>query len=123
MQIINLTPHAILVFDADGKTELLTLPPSGTVARVAVTRKQTDSLDVGLSNPGPGDNWPEIPVYVGTYGSVTDLPEPDESDTAFVVSALVRSAMPNRRDVFSPGELIRGADGQPIGCRGLEANA
>lgn len=46
----------------------------------------------------------------------------EEAGVALVVSALVRLAVPHRRDVFSPGELVRGTDGQPVGCRGLEGS-
>jgi hypothetical protein len=105
----NLTSHAITVFAADGKTLIITVPPSGELARVGISR-----VDIGVPIEG-------IPVYVGTYGAVTGLPA-IALGTIYLVSAMVRQAVPSRRDVLSPGELIRNADGQPIGCRGLEAN-
>lgn len=122
MKIKNLTPHSVRIFSADGKTEILTVPPSGIVARVAVTRTQVYTIDPGLPNPGPGDNWPEIPVFTGTYGQVENLPAAHD-ETVFIVSMLVRSAVPDRKDVLSPGDLIRDEKGQPVGCRGLEATA
>lgn len=109
MEIQNLTPHAVTIFDNDGKTILATVRPSGDVARVTMSRTQTDSVG-------------SIPVFVSTAGDVTGLP-PAGNGTVFIVSALVRLAVPTRKDVFSPGELIRNDQGQPVGCKGLEANA
>ena len=105
--IINLTPHGITVLGSSGET-LAVLPPSGQVARVSVTREVAGEV-AGL------------PVYRSQFGSVVGLPE-ENPGVALVVSALVRLALPGRRDLFSPGELVRGADGQPVGCRGLEGN-
>lgn len=103
--IKNITPHAIRVLGASGET-LAELPPSGQVARVSMTREIAGEV-AGL------------PVYRSTYGPVIGLPA-EEAGVALVVSALVRLALPGRRDLFSPGELVRGVDGQPVGCRGLE---
>ena len=105
MTLINLTPHALVVLAGEQRAEI---QPSGNVARVAVTRVQCGEV-AGL------------PVYHSQYGSIVGLPEPQDG-VAFVVSALVRLACPNRLDVFSPGELVRDASGQPIGCKGLEGN-
>ena len=110
--IKNITPHAISIYAADGTTHLLDIPPSGEVARVSVTRKETGVVPILTG----------IPVFVGTYGDVSGLPDPQDG-VIYLVSAMVRSAVPTRRDVLSPGELIRDATGQPLGCRGLEANA
>lgn len=108
MKIINLTPHAVTIYDADGKTIIATVQPSGDVGRVTMTRKQTDTVN-------------GIPVFVSTAGDVTGLPAP-QTGKIYLVSALVRLALKGRRDVYSPGELIRNEQGQPTGCRGLEAN-
>ena len=105
--IKNLTPHAITVLGPSGET-LAVLPPSGSVARVSTAREIAGELQ-------------GIPVYRTTYGAVTGLPE-QQDGVALVVSAMVRTAVPGRRDVYSPGELVRGTDGQPVGCRGLEGN-
>ena len=108
MIIINLTPHAVRILGADGKAELATIAPSGVVARVAVSRQSIAPVD-------------GIPVSVCAYGAVENLPA-EEVGTILVVSGMVRAAATGRRDVFSPGELVRDAAGQPVGCRGLEAN-
>lgn len=109
MKIVNLTPHAIGIYDAAGVAILLTVPPSGAVARVTISRDSAGTV-AGL------------PVFISCTGDVTGLPDSDV-DTIYLVSALVRLAAPTRRDVYSPGELIRNAAGQPVGCRGLDANA
>ncbi len=105
--IKNLTPHAVRILGADG-TEITTIAPSGVVARVAVSRQSIAPVD-------------GIPVSVCAYGAVENLPA-EEVGTILVVSGMVRAAATGRRDVFSPGELVRDAAGQPVGCRGLEAN-
>ena len=107
MTTINLTPHTINVVGGAGET-LAELPPSGNVARVSVTRELVGQVGA-------------VPVYHSKFGAVVGLPD-EIVGTVLVVSAMVRLAVPLRRDVYSPGELVRGADGQPVGCRGLEAS-
>ncbi len=63
----------------------------------------------------------DIPVFRTTFGEVEGLPEPQD-DTLYIVSLLVRRARPYRGDLLSPGQLIRDAEGRPIGCKGLAAN-
>lgn len=72
---------------------------------------------------GVADAWIDldVPVYTMRYGEVIGLPPQSETD-AYVVSAMVRLAVPERLDVLSPGPLIRNEAGQPIGCDGLIAN-
>lgn len=123
MILVNLTPHSIRVFSADGKTEIATVPPSGAVARVEVARAESGVIPIEWDAERllAGDPLSGIPVFTSSYGDVLNLP-PAQSGVVFIVSAMVRQAVPARRDVMSPGELIRGTDGQPIGCRGMEAN-
>lgn len=104
MKLVNLTPHAINVV-GDGA---VTIPPSGAVARVTSTTSEVRRVN-------------GIPCLAVSYGEVQGLPEAEE-DTLYVVSALVRAAVPHRTDVASPGELVRDAEGKPLGCRGLAVN-
>jgi hypothetical protein len=108
MEFINLTPHSLSVFDGEGKNLVITLPPSGQVARVAVKNELVEIEG-------------EIPLFSTTYGQVEGLPEAKEG-TILVVSLLVRSALPGRTDLASPGELIRDPEGKPLGCKGLAVN-
>ena len=109
MTIINLTPHTLNI-NADGSVRV-DLPPSGEVARVATSRVQIGEV-AGL------------PLFETRFGEVTGLP-PAREGVLLVVSGLVAAhpAVRDRADVFSPGELLRGQDGQPIGCRGLTRTA
>lgn len=102
MNFVNLTPHSIIIVDA------LTLPPSGTVARCAATST-------------PAGTHGKIALTRTAFGAVEGLPEP-EAGVVFVVSALVRAAVPGRSDVASPGDLVRDASGVVIGCRNLVIN-
>jgi hypothetical protein len=123
MNIINLTPHAVRILADDGKTVLADVVPSGAIARVASTRNEIGCIPI--SNDAPAIlarvTTAAIPVYGTMYGEVTGLPL-SQPGVIYVVSALVRQAVRHRRDVMSPGELVRGADGQPIGCKGLDGN-
>ncbi|NBW21235.1 MAG: hypothetical protein EBR82_76065 [Caulobacteraceae bacterium] len=108
MTLFNLTPHAVVLVLADGT--LVAFPPSGKVARVSqlVTRVGTVS---------------GVPVVTTRPGPVTGLPDFDADDGAgYIVSALVRIALPDRIDLFSPADLVRDAAGNVVGCRALEGN-
>mgnify|MGYP003334403232 CR=1 FL=1 len=56
-----------------------------------------------------------------SFGDVTGLPDA-QPDTVFVVSALVRAAVPNRSDVASPGALVRDSQGNVTGLAALQFN-
>ena len=117
---MNLTPHEVRVFSPSG--EQWVFPPSGQVARVAVSRKQSGVIPASAETVGDVvDGQGCIPVYLPRFGQAENLPEP-ERGKVFIVSALVRGAVPHRHDVFSPGDLRRDEKGQPIGCNGLDGN-
>jgi hypothetical protein len=106
MKVINLTPHAITVVLADGKTK--TFPSSGKVVRVNVTYDETALGDVI-----------GVPTTMATFGKVEDLP-PEEPDTYYIVSTMVAQALEGTRlDLLAPGELVRDKEGQPVGCKSL----
>lgn len=105
MKIINLTPHSLTLVGGNGALEV---PPSGTVARLAVTRTALSPVVIdGVT----------LAVNLPVMGDVTDLPSAVDG-VILVVSALVAGAV-NRSDVMSPGELIRDNAGNVIGARGL----
>lgn len=109
MQMVNLTPHAITIVTVGGN---VTIPPSGNVARVAATPTSAGEVSVGTTT---------IPLTRTAFGDVQDLPDA-QPGVLLLVSGLVRSAVPNRNDVASPGDLVRDANGQPVGCKGLIVN-
>jgi len=106
MNIINLTDHVINIITNDNQ---LAIDPSGEVARVSVNNEYT-----GMIND-------LIPVFQQTTGDVQGLPDP-VVDTIFIVSTQVRLALPDRMDLFSPANLIRNDQGQPVGTNGLIGN-
>ena len=106
MKLVNLTPHAVTLHGIDGS---VTLPPSGTIARLAVTRVLVTSVVIdGVT----------LEVNRPSLGEVSGLPADDYPDTILIVSALVADAV-RRRDLVSPGELLRDSAGLIIGARGL----
>jgi len=116
---INLTPHEINVFGEEvdvngvgtGKfSQVMTIPASGTIARVAVKPVYCFT-----------DAKTSVNFYRQEVGDVTGLPA-KEDGVWLVVSAQVRLELPSRSDLVSPGELIRNAEGQPVGCKGLYIN-
>lgn len=123
MMLVNVTPHEIVVSCADGHA-IVVLPPSGIVARCAETR--TPVLSLGMDgDPTPVAEWVacdghRVPLYHVLRGAVEGLPDPVPG-TWYVASAMAAQAATDegRRDVLCPGELVRDAEGRPIGCRGL----
>lgn len=101
MKIMNLTPHAVNVGG-------ITLPPSGSIARVSVTLAQAGEFS-------------GIPLVRGTYGEVTGLPD-QQDGVLLVVSAMVRAALPERKDLASPAMLVRDDKGNITGCEALEVS-
>lgn len=102
--IVNLTPHAVSFINADGAT-VLTVEPSGTIARVG-----SRTVQIGTLNG--------LPVTQTEFGEVQDLPE-QKDGTVYLVSSLVAQRVPERSDVFIPAESVRDSAGRIIGCRSL----
>ena len=111
MELVNLTPHEINLHLPAGR--VLTIPASGTVARVATTPAEAGELWAGRNSP--------VPLITQEFGEVVGLPAPEEGKF-FIVSALVRAACPSRYDIGSPADLVRDEAGRIIGCRALEVN-
>jgi hypothetical protein len=101
--IKNLTPHVITIIKASG--EVIDIPSHGTIRLSEVTTAVTEYEGVQLVRK--------------SYGSA-ELP-PQNGDI-YIVSALVRQAFPHRKDLVSPGDLIRDENGNVIGCRNLICN-
>ena len=102
--IINLTPHTIVIVSDDGNV-IRTIDPSGTVARVSAKTIRSGEFD-------------GIPLTRTEFGEVVDLPGPTE-DIVYVVSSLVASRVPERDDVLIPNESVRDEKGRIVGCRSL----
>lgn len=110
MKIINCTPHKLTIYRHKNDNIPLEVLPSGNVARCAVVNTPQDGIPMG---------YDEIQVNRATYGVVSGLPDP-EPDTIYVVSMLALSGLAGSRpDCYSPGEAVRDASGQIVGCIGL----
>lgn len=98
MQIINCTPHAIVLNNGES------FPISGNVARVSSSFEEVENG-----------------FFKVAYGQVTGLPEAKE-ETLYIVSSMVANAT-NRRDVIVPAtghpECIRNDKGQIVSVPGF----
>ena len=102
MNFVNLTPHTINVHSNGNVTNIT---PSGNIARVTTSYNNTGTI-AGIN------------IFDCVYGDIDGLPSSQDS-TIYIVSGVIKSAVPNRQDVMSPGELIRDENGKPVGCNGL----
>lgn len=109
MNLINLTPHAIVLYpDNDPLPQII--PATSPAARVetlpGVCILPKSALGVPLySMPG--------------FGAVQNLPEP-QSDTMYIVSLVVAQNASHRSDLIVPGtgpadNAVRDADGRILG--------
>ena len=109
MTIVNLTPHALAIYDLDGTTLLQTVESSG-MTRLSETVTDT------------GDTLEGIPVVeiVRDASCITGVPDP-VADTIYVVSDMAFGPLraSGRTDIFRPGVAVRNETGQIIGCKGL----
>ena len=112
MKLFNFTPHPITILGDDGKTVIHQIDSCGC-ARVSVLRKSAGCIPFGTG----------ISLFRQTAGPVIGLPNPEDG-CIFIVSALVRLSLPSRKDLASPGVLVRddGQTGNVIGCVGLDVN-
>ena len=103
--IINKTPHAVNI-----------ISPDGTTARVY----ERDVIPIRLKQSVVED----APLPDGTpttrtvYGEPEGLPEYREG-VFYIVSQLVKNALPNRSDLLVPAEVVRDSEGNIIGCFSL----
>lgn len=105
--IINMTPHQINLNLSDGSE--VVIEPSGVLPRVATDLEDVDPVDMGTGH---------VPVSISSLGKVSDLPEV-VNGTILIVSRMVAEAVPARRDLMFPLDLIRDSKGRVIGCSRL----
>ena len=103
---VNLCKHAVNLSAG------VVIPSSGVEARVEVKAVQVDSVEI---------DGKEVIIYENEYGEVINLPE-FQDGIFYIVSGQVRTALPNRADLYSPGDLVRDSAGVVIGCRGIVRN-
>ena len=104
-QIINTTPHAInLIAKHDGYfTNIKTYEKSEISVRLKVSTVFVEMLD-------------DVSLTKTVFGEPVGLPEYQEG-VYYIVSQLVKTALPDRKDLLVPAEMQRDeVTGQPIGC-------
>ena len=104
-KIINATPHAVLILDNNGGV-IRVFPKSNGMIR----------LDEDTKNFGKIDG---IPISSTTWGETPDVPK-EKIGTYYIVSQLVKNALPNRIDLLVPKGVIRDDRGNIIGCTTLD---
>lgn len=97
---VNCTPHDIY----EVTTHTL-FKRSDSIARCNTVKDQYSMLN-------------DIPMYSVSYGEVTGLPKAKD-EVFYIVSMLVKQALPSRSDLVCPGDLVRDVEGKPIGCHGF----
>jgi hypothetical protein len=103
--IINKVPHAVYILD-DSLQIIRVFPKSNGMIRV-----EENSVDVGFID--------DVPICSTTWGDTTDVPDP-EAGVYYIVSQLVKNAMPERPDLLVPKDIVRDKDGNIIGCKRLD---
>lgn len=107
---VNLTPHAVTLQAQDGTR--FTVPPSGTVARIASEPGEHIIIE-GCAGFDAG-----VAIYAPTRWGAHGLPESDPTGaTTYIVSALFAGRVGDRIDVVYPGTgpadgCIRDSKGQ-----------
>lgn len=129
MSFVNMTPHALNILPGNADNKGLSgnaglvqvLPPSGQSVRVAQSFEP-----VGVLNG--------VSLFRAVYGNVETIDNatkavvgclpPVVEGTIYVVSGQALEAVKasGRSDFAAPGELVRDADGKPVGCNGLKVN-
>lgn len=103
-KIKNCTPHEINILD-EGGFPLFTLMPEELPARLKVTTER-----VGTAYG--------IPLSRNTFGEPDNLPEPEDG-VLLIVSAMIKTAFPERADLAVPTEMVRDSKGVVLGCKSL----
>lgn len=103
--IINLTPHEVVIVNSDNKEVIRKFPASGNLARVNTSTKIVGNLD-------------GIPITETQFSEVYGLPEA-EAGTYYIVSLAVAQREEYRPDLLVPNGSVRDEQGRIIGCTSL----
>jgi len=103
MTILNYTPHPVTLLS--NKDEVIFTFESKGLIRLKAT-----TVEVASENG--------IRFTKTVFGEPEGLPE-FKIGIYYIVSQLVKSALPNRVDLLVPAEVVRDSEGTIIGCRSL----
>lgn len=114
-QIINMTPHSVELVEwhdnpVSGNPYLVTL--ASFQASGETIRLKAETVKVGDIEVHEGFS---VPTTKTVFSEPVGLPEYTEG-TYFIVSQLVKTALPNRKDLLVPAEVVRDKDGKILGC-------
>ncbi|NCD41662.1 MAG: hypothetical protein EOL88_06165 [Bacteroidia bacterium] len=104
-RVINMTPHDINVLDDHGEI-IRTYKVSGKQIRLASDLVKDVPLEDGT------------PTVKTIFGDPEGLPEFQEG-VFFIVSQMIKNALPSRTDLLVPAEVVRDGAGAIIGCKSL----
>ena len=104
MNIINATPHPINIVTSEGDN-VKTFDASGVLPRLSMNTVSCDDLG-------------GIPTSKTVFGDVKGLPDYQDG-TYYIVSQMVKTALPNRSDLLVPAQVQRNDKGHIIGCLSL----
>lgn len=106
MSFVNLTPHRVTLYTKDGGE--IVLPPCAKPARVRMLTSM-QGLHEGVEVVGQ-------PVASG----LENLPDINEERfTLYIVSRIVKDAVPERYDCVVPNDVVRDDSGNIVGCRSV----
>ena len=106
MNIVNLTPHDINIVDKRGG-KVADFKGSGIDGSARVS---TDTKQIGDING--------VPLFDVVFGDVTGLPDAIDG-TMFIVSGMVKSARPDRKDLLIVANTVRDDKNRIIGALGF----
>ena len=101
--VINMTPHPVMILDRDNG-EIARFESIGQIRLAARTE--------------PAGDIEGIPTSRSFFGEPVGLPA-FKDGTWYIVSQLIKSALPERADLLVPAEVVRDEKGNIIGCRSL----
>ena len=102
--IINKTPHPVYILDEKNKV-IVSFPKAEALIRLSSSIEKKYVLC-------------NVPITITIFGDPIGLPDMKE-ETFYIVSQLVKSALPTRDDLLVPAEVVRDEKGNIIGCRSL----
>jgi len=104
IRIINMTPHIINMADENGNISKI-FKPSGNLIKLSVKTERINIIN-------------GIPISKTVFGEPEGLPK-EQPRVFYIVSQLVKNALPERKDLLVPSEVVRDDKGQIIGYRSL----
>jgi hypothetical protein len=100
VQLINLTPHAVVVVGENGEV-IMTIPASGQILRLPEVTTPVGEIE-------------GVPLVRKNLDPNADLP-PHQEGVYYIVSLPV-AQVARREDFLVPDELVRNEQGRVIGC-------